>query len=60
MSQQINSNEQLVQTLAALNNCVANHQLQQHQQVQKQQMVSHSLQNVSQKQGRTKKKNNIF
>lgn len=51
VSQQINSNEQLVQTLAAFNNCATNHQLQQQHQQQQQQQQSHQMQSVQQNPG---------
>lgn len=45
VSQQMNSNEQLAQTLAALNNCSANQQV--HSQHQKQQQqTSHQMPNL--------------
>lgn len=47
VSQQVNSNEQLAQTLAALNNCPTNQQVHQHQkQQQQQQQSSHQMPNL--------------
>lgn len=43
VSQQVSSNEQLAQTLAALNNCSTNQQVHQHQ---KQQQSSHQMPNL--------------
>lgn len=45
VSQQVNSNEQLAQTLAALNNCPSNQQVHQHQK-QSQQSTSHQMPNL--------------
>lgn len=45
VSQQVNSNEQLAQTLAALNNCPTNQQVHQHQK-QQQQQSSHQMPNL--------------